>query len=182
MTRHLPERTHANSRRTLEQSIRDYVLPVIGSLGLDDLHRADLVDAALRVAAVGKVVTAHRRGQRIRAVLDHVVDRGDIEPHPGAELSRVLPGVDKTPMAAVAPAELPARLSVIESYPELVTRLCLLLLTHTFLRTSELVGAQWSEILDPETWVIPKGRMKRCIAHVVPSPGGFARFSRSCAR
>ena len=152
----------------MEQSIRDYVLPVIGSRRLDELHRADLVDVVRRVAEAGKVETAHRLGQRIRAILDHAVDHGDIESHPGAGLSRVLPAVEKTPMVAVTPGELPALLSAIETYPEPVTRLGLLLLAHTFLRTSELIGAQWSEIRDPETWVIPEERMKRLIPHVVP--------------
>ena len=168
LAQHLPELSHANSQRTVEQSIRDYVLPVIGSRRLDELHRADLVDVVRRVAAAGKVETAHRLGQRIRAILDHAVDHGDIESHPGAGLSRVLPAVEKTPMAAVTPGELPALLSAIETYPEPVTRLGLLLLAHTFLRTSELIGAQWSEIRDLETWVIPEERMKRRLPHVVP--------------
>jgi integrase len=62
-------------------------------------------------------------------------------------------------------------MTAIDRYPEPVTRLGLLLLAHTFLRTSELIGAQWSEIRDPETWVIPEERMKRRIPHVVPLSG-----------
>jgi integrase len=168
LAQHLPELGHANSQRTVEQSIRDYVLPVIGTRRLDELRRADLVDVVRRVGAAGKVETAHRLGQRIRAILDHAVDHGDIESHPGAGLSRVLPEVEKTPMAAVTPSELPALLSAIETYPEPVTRLGLLLLAHTFTRTSELIGAQWSEIRDADTWVIPEERMKRRLPHVVP--------------
>ncbi|MDA8350727.1 MAG: tyrosine-type recombinase/integrase [Pseudomonadota bacterium] len=164
----LPGLSNANSQRTVEQSVRDYVLPVIGKRRLNELRRADLVDVVRRVAAAGKVETAHRLGQRIRAILDHAVDHGDIESHPGAGLSRVLPAVDKTPMAAVTPAELPALMKSIDSYPEPVTRLGLLLLAHTFTRTSELIGAQWAEIRDTETWVIPGERMKRGLPHVVP--------------
>ena len=168
LAQHLPELSHANSQRTVEQSIRDYVLPVIGRQRLDELRRGDLVDVVRRVAAAGKVETAHRLGQRIRAILDHAVDHGDIESHPGAGLSRVLPAVEKTPMVAVTPAELPALMNAIDSYLEPVTRLGLLLLAHTFTRTNELIGAQWAEIRDPETWVIPEERMKRRIPHVVP--------------
>ena len=171
LAQHLPALSHANSQRTAEQSIRDYVRPVIGRQRLNELRRADLVDVVRRVAAAGKGETAHRLGQRIRAILDHAVDHGDIESHPGAGLSRVLPGVEKTPMAAVTPAELPALMQSIDRYPEPVTRLGLLLLAHTFLRTSELIGAQWSEIRDPETWVIPEERMKRGLPHVVPLSG-----------
>ena len=168
LAQHLPELSHANSQRTVEQSIRDYVLPAIGRHRLDELRRGDLVDVVRRVAAAGKGETAHRLGQRIRAIFDHAVDHGDIESHPGAGLSRVLPGVDKKPMAAVTPAELPALMNAIDRYPEPVTRLGLVLLAHTFLRTSELIGAQWTEIHDAETWVIPGERMKRGLPHVVP--------------
>ncbi len=168
LAQHLPALSHANSQRTVEQSIRDYVLPVIGTRRLDELRRGDLVDVVRRVAAAGKGETAHRLGQRIRAILDHAVDHGDIESHSGAGLSRVLPAVEKTPMAAVTSAELPALMQSIDRYPEPVTRLGLLLLAHTFLRTSELLGARWEEIRDSETWVIPEERMKRRIPHVVP--------------
>jgi integrase len=123
------------------------------------------------VAAAGKVEAAHRIGQRIRAILAHAVDHGDIESHPGAGLSLVLPAVEKTPMAAVTPAELPALMKAIDSYPEPVTRLGLLHLAHTVTRTSGLSGAQRAEIRDPETWVIPEERMKRRIPHVVPPSG-----------
>ena len=91
---------------------------------------------ARRVAATGKVETAHGLGQRIRAILVHAVDRVDIESHLGAGLSRVLRAVEKTPMAAVTLGELPALMKSIDSYPEPVTRLGLLLLAHAFLRTS----------------------------------------------
>ena len=136
LAQYLPELSNANSQRTVERSIRDYVLPVLGKRRLDELRRGDLVYEVRRVAAAGKVKTAHRLGQRIRAILDHAVDHDDIESHPGAGLSRVLPALEKTPRAAVTPAELPALMKSIDCYPEPVSRLGLLLLAHTFLRKS----------------------------------------------
>ena len=59
------------------------MLPEIGSRWLDELRRGDLLDVVRRVSAAGKVETAHRLGQRIRAILDHAVDHGDFESHPG---------------------------------------------------------------------------------------------------
>ena len=168
MTQRIPELSHPNSQRTVEQSIREYVLPVIGSRRLDELRRGDLVDVVRSVAQRGKVETAHRLGQRIRAILDSAVDHGDIETHAGGGLSRVLPAKAKKPMAAIGTAELPPLLAAIDGYPEPVTRLGLKLLAHTFVRTNELIGAEWSEIRDRQTWVIPAERMKRRIPHVVP--------------
>jgi len=49
------------------------------------------------------------------------------------------------------------------------TRLALQLLAQTFVRTNELIGAEWVEFdLDSALWVIPAGRMKMKTEHLVP--------------
>lgn len=164
----LPQLTNADNQHAVEQSIREYVLPVIGGKRLSELTRRDLVDMVRRVADKGAVETSHRIGQRVRAILDHAIDHGDIESHPGMGLSRVLPKPVRHHIVAIVPDELPALLRAIEGYGELVTRIGLKLLAHTFLRTSELIGGEWSELVDDETWVIPESRMKRRLPHVVP--------------
>lgn len=163
----LPQLDNAGNQRTVEQSIRDWVLPTIGTKRLSDLARRDLIGVVKAVADKGRIETAHRVGQRIRAILDHAVDHGDIQAHPGAGLSRVLPHVEANRIRAIAPGELPDLLRAIAGYPELVTRIGLMLLAHTFVRTSELRGAEWSEV-NGDTWVIPEGRMKLRKLHVVP--------------
>lgn len=164
----LPRLTNADNQRAVEQSIRDHVLPDLAHRKLSEITRKDLVAVVKALADRGSVETAHRVGQRIRAVFDHAIDHGDIESHPAERLSRVLPKTQTTHMAAVKPAELPALLRAIDGYPEPPTRLGLLLLAHVFVRSSELIGARWEEICDPETWVIPEERMKRRLPHVVP--------------
>lgn len=163
----LPRLTNADNQRTVEQSIRDHVLPLLGQYRLSDIKRRQLVDVVRRVAERGNVETAHRVGQRIRAIFDHAVDHGDIETHPAAGLSRVLPATRTRHLHAVTPAEVPELLRAIMGYPEPVTRAGLLLLAHTFTRTAELIQAQWTEILE-DIWVIPGPRMKMKLPHVVP--------------
>lgn len=163
----IPQLENANNVRTVDQSIRDHVLPKLGHKRLTEIKRADLVAVVREVASKGRVETAHRIGQRIRAIFDHAVDHGDIEAHPAAGLSRVLPVTKARKMAAVEPEELPALLRAIDGYPEPVTRLGLQLLAHTFLRTSELIGARWDELRD-DVWVVPGERMKLGLPHVVP--------------
>ena len=74
--------------------------------------------------------------------------------------------------SAVRPEELPDLLRAIAKYDETgdkQTRLALQLLAQTFVRTNELIGAEWTEIdLDNALWIIPAGRMKMKIEHVVP--------------
>jgi integrase len=163
----LPRLENANNVRTVEQSIEDHVLPKLGAKKLTEIKRADLVAVVRDIAAKGRVETAHRVGQRIRAIFDHAVDHGDIETHPAAGLSRVLPVTKPRKMAAVATEELPALLKAIHGYPEPVTRLGLQLLAHTFVRTTELIGARWDELRD-DVWVVPAERMKLGLPHVVP--------------
>ena len=81
----------------------------------------------------------------------------------------------KTPMA---PAGLSALMKAIDSHPEPVTRLGTRLLAHRVLRMSERSGAQWSEIRDPKTWVIPEERRGGACRTWCRYPGGFARHSR----
>lgn len=163
----LPRLTNADNQRTVEQSIREHVLPEIGHKKLSELTRRDLVKVVNGLSERGLVETAHRVGQRIRAIFDHAVDHGDIEVHPAAGLSRVLPHTEPTHIVAVTPAELPDLMAAVRSYPEPVTRAGLLLMAHTFVRTSELIGAQWPEFQD-DIWVVPEERMKRRLPHVVP--------------
>jgi integrase len=77
--------------------------------------------------------------------------------------------------AAVKPEELPALLKAIDSYPSIgdqQTALALRLLCLTFVRTVELIGAEWSEFRDLDgeasTWEVPAERMKTKQAHLVP--------------
>jgi integrase len=78
----------------------------------------------------------------------------------------------KQHQAAVRPEELPDLLKAISEYDEIggkQTRLALQLLAQTFVRTNELIGAEWTEFdLDQALWSIPAGRMKMKTEHLVP--------------
>lgn len=163
----LPQLTNAENQRGVEQSIRDYALPALAGLRLSEIKRRELVKVVKDVAERGTVETAHRLGQRIRSIFDHAVDHGDIDAHPASGLSRVLPVTETKHIAAVSADELPKLMRDVSGYPEPVTRGGLLLLAHTFVRTSELIGARWSEF-QKDVWIIPEERMKRPLPHVVP--------------
>jgi integrase len=163
----LPSLENADNQRTYEQSIRDHVLPVIGHKKLTDIRRPELVSLVRGIAAKGRVETSRRIGQRIRAIFDHAIDEGEIESHPAAGLSRVLPTPKVQHMPAISPAELPELLRAIRTYREPVTMIGLLLMAHWFVRTTELIGVRWDEFKD-DVLVIPGARMKRGLDHVVP--------------
>lgn len=118
----LPRLTNADNQRTVEQSIRDHVLPDLAHRKISEITRKDLVKIVTALAEKGRVETAHRIGQRIRAIYDHAVDHGDIESHPAAGLSRVLPQPKEEHIAAVPLDEVPKLLRDVGGYPEPVTR------------------------------------------------------------
>jgi integrase len=67
-------------------------------------------------------------------------------------------------------AALPALLRAIEVYRgKVITRLAMKLMALTFVRTSELIGARWSEFdVEARRWNIPAERMKMKTPHIVP--------------
>jgi integrase len=173
LLKHLPGLSNPKHRLQVENTLAEYAFPAIGDKPIDQIKRAELV--ALVQAIPGKkdekVETAHRVAGRITAVFDYALDAGILEEaHPAANLTRVLvPRKVKKPMASIPPEEAGQLLRAIDTYPEPVTRLALLLMAHTFVRVGELRYMSRSEFKEAgAVWVIPEERMKLRIPHVVP--------------
>lgn len=168
LIKHLPSLSNPKHRGQVEATLERFAYPALGARPIGEIRRADLVAV---VQAVGdRVETAHRVAGRITAVFDHAIDAGILEAHPAANLTRVLePRRVKKPMPSIPPEEAGALLRVIDTYPDLVTRLGLQLAAHTFVRVGELLGMRWDELReDGALWVIPEARMKARLPHVVP--------------
>jgi integrase len=164
----LPGLSNPKHKVQVESTLERFAFDKIGAMPIDSIPRAELVKV---VQAVGdKVETAHRVAGRITAVFDYAQDAGLIQSHPASHLSRVLtPRKVKKPMASIPPEECGALMRAITEYPDLVTRLGLQLLAHTFVRVGELRLMEWTELReDGAIWVIPEGRMKLRLPHVVP--------------
>ena len=95
--------------------------------------------------------------------------------------SDVLPPRKKENYARVDAKELPDLLRKIEVYQGAsITRAALKLMAMTFVRTSELIAAQWSEFdLDAARWDIPAERMKMKTPHIVPLSAQAVTLLRS---
>jgi len=168
LIKHLPSLSNPKHRGQVEATLERFAYPALGARPIGEIRRADLVAV---VQAVGdRVETAHRVAGRITAVFGHAIDAGILESHPASNLTRVLePRRVKKPMASIPPEEAGALLRAIDTYPDLVTRLGLLLAAHTFVRVGELLGMRWDELReDGALWVIHESRMKARLPHVVP--------------
>ena len=98
---------------------------------------------------------------------------GYAQRNPAADIKPgdILKSRHKVNHARVDAKELPALLRAIEVYQgKHVTRLAMKLIGMTFVRTSELIGARWSEFdLEAARWDIPAERMKMRSASYRPA-------------
>jgi integrase len=108
-------------------------------------------------------------------VFRYAVATGRCARDPSGDLRGALAPHKPKHQAAVTHDELPTLLRAINGYATIgdkQTALALRLLCLTFVRTSELIGAEWAEFReldgDAPTWEIPGERMKMKAAHIVP--------------
>lgn len=151
------------------------LFPKLGALPIAEIGAPALLAAAREVESRGAYHLAHRMVAVAGQVFRYGVATGRCERDPSGDLRGALtPHVAKH-QAAIKAEELPALLRAIDGYATIgdkQTALALRLLCLTFVRTSELIGAQWAEFRDLDgdapTWEVPAERMKMKAAHVVP--------------
>jgi integrase len=189
LLKHLPSLSNPKHKVQVENTLERFVYPALGSRPIDQIKRAELVGIIEAVQKGDRIETAHRVAGRITAVFDYALDVGILEEaHPAANLTRVLiPRQVKKPMASIPPSEAGELLRAIQTYPDPVTRLGLLLMAHTFVRVSELLGMDKGEFKEGgDIWVVPPERVKgegdKKLPHIVPmSPQSKSLVANLCA-
>ena len=154
------------------------VFPSFGHKPIGDVTVNDLIRTCRRIEARGAVDIAKRAWQTCGQVFEYACT---LEGEDGKPLLTRNPAKDVRPGAALKPRAKSnyARLEV-KDLPELLrkvhvyqggpyTRLAMELMALTFVRTSELIEAKWSEFdLEAAEWRIPAERMKMKTPHIVP--------------
>jgi len=160
--------TPLHATKTLKR-LEKYVFGRIGSRPIADITAPDLLDVMRKIEERGGEL-AHRLLQICGQVFLYAVVTGRAQTNPAASLRGALKPVVKNNFAYIKPNELPEYLKSLAAYegaPQ--TKLALRLLLLTFVRTSEIRGATWSEIdMDKAEWRIPAERMKMRETHIVP--------------
>jgi len=161
--------THASDvLRRLESNL----FPEIGERPIAEITAPMLLAAVRKIEHRGAYDLAHRVLQVASQVFRYGVATGRCERDPAPDLRGALTPHKGKHQAAVTPEELPGLLRAIDGYGELgdkLTGYALRLLALTFVRTGELIGAEWDEFdLDAAVWIIPAARMKMKSEHVVP--------------
>ena len=156
--------------RRLEKNL----FPDLGGRPIAEISAPELLATVRKVEHRGAYDLAHRMLSVASQVFRYGVATGRCERDPAPDLRGALTPHRSRSQAAVKLEEVPALLRAIAGYDQigdLQTALALRLLSLTFVRTGELIGATWDEFdLEGKTpiWIVPAERMKMRTEHVVP--------------
>ena len=150
------------------------IFPQIGSRPIADVDAPELLEALRKVETRGAIETALRLRQVCGQVFRYAIATGRAKHDPSADLRGALksPGRPRG-HKAMSLNDVPAFLNAVAAYDgDPRTCLALRLVVLTFVRTTELRAAQWSEFEgldgDEPLWRIPAERMKMKHEHIVP--------------
>ncbi len=148
------------------------VFPEIGVRPLSELSTSAFRDVVRKIEQRGALDIAKRVLQNCGQIMRYAVANDFAKHNPVAEIkpADILKSHKRRNYARVGAKELPELLRAIDGYVGGEhTRLALQFMALTFVRTSELIGARWSEFdLKTYRWDIPAERMKMRTPHVVP--------------
>jgi integrase len=150
--------------------LESHIFPKLGQRPIADITAPEILAMLRVVESSGALDTALRVMQICGQIFMYAIATGRAERNPVPDLRGAL----KTPVPKHHPYlkadELPEFLQKLDIYDgTLLTKLALRLLLLTFVRTTELRAAEWTEInWDKAEWRIPAERMKMRDPHIVP--------------
>jgi integrase len=148
------------------------ILPCLGARPIGEIEAPELVLMTKAIEQRGARDIAKRALETTGRVFRYAIAHGYARRNPASEIraSDILKTSRKTNYPRIDARELPDLLKRIEVYKGThVTRLAMKLMALSFVRTSELIGAKWSEFdMDAARWNIPAERMKMQVPHIVP--------------
>lgn len=148
------------------------ILPRLGARAIGEIEAPELVAMAKAIEQRGARDIAKRALETVGQIFRYAIAHSHAKRNPASEIrpGDVLKANRKSNYARIDAKDLPHLLRQIEIYQGTqVTRLALKLMALTFVRTSELIGARWSEInIEGARWDIPAERMKMRSPHIVP--------------
>ena len=152
--------------RRLEQN----VFGAVGRRPIAEIEAPELLDILRKMEARGVHDMTARVRQLCGQVFRYGIATGRRKRDPASDLKGALMPFKVKHIPAIAPKELPELMRKVAGYDgEHVTRLALQMLARTFVRTSEIIAAEWTEFdFEDALWTIPGPRMKMKNDHYVP--------------
>jgi integrase len=158
--------------RDTETRLEEDVLSRIGNRPIAAIKPSEIANMILAIEQRGAADVARRALQNTQQIFRYAMAFGLAEQNPAAAFrpSDILKQRVTTNFARVEASELPTLLKKIDLYDgSQFVRLALQMMALVFVRTGELIPAQWPEFDRKEKlWSIPAERMKMRRPHLVP--------------
>ncbi len=151
-----------------------YLLPAIGAMPLEAVTPGIVLETLRKVERLGKIDTAKRVLGLAYAVFSYARACDYFSgQNPAADMSGALSVKPVRHMAFLNdPQDIGKLLYVASNYDSFFLRHAIKIQAHTFVRSTELRFAQWSELdFVKREWKIPAERMKMSSPHIVPLSG-----------
>lgn len=162
----------ANHSNTIIRRLEQDVFPKIGNKPIKEISAAMLLEVVRAIEKRAANEMARRALQMSGQIFRYAIIHGKAERDPSQDLRGALKPYKKGHYAAMEAKDLPEFLDKLNQntarlFP--TTHIAIELLMLTFVRTSELIKAEWAEFdLKEKIWLIPASRMKMKKDHIVP--------------
>ncbi len=159
--------------RGVQNSLKIHVLPYLGEIPIADISIQDVIATLRKIEADGKYETCYRLRQKIEAIFSYAEIEGKCVGNPAKGLQQILTKPQPKSQNSLPISELPEFLKKMVADKDAIptTLLAMKFIILTFVRTSELRFADWTEFdidCTEPLWVIPADRMKMRRTHHVP--------------
>jgi len=166
---------------TVERRMNADILPALGARPIDKIEAPEVVKMVTDIQDRGALDIAKRALETTGQIFRYAIAHGQAKHNPAAEIKPrdVLKSRDVVNFARIERRDLPKLLQDIEVYRgNQLTRLAMKLMALTFLRTTEMLEAMWTEFdFINARWDVPKERMKMKKPHIVLLHARLWRFS-----
>jgi len=166
-----PRWTDNYAKNVIDRLEKD-IFPYLGAYPISEIDAPFILSVIRKIENRGAVEVAKRQLQKCGEIFQYAIATGKIKQDPTYSLTKALQPIKKEHYNAITFDELPELLQDIERNDARLyktTQNALWLMMLTFVRTSELINAEWDEIdLDKALWRIPAHRMKMKQPHDVP--------------
>ncbi|PCI52964.1 MAG: integrase [Alphaproteobacteria bacterium] len=167
----LSDWSEANAKNVLTRLEKD-VFPIIGKRPIKNITHKMLLDLANKVKERGAHELAKRIIQTSVHIFQFAVITGRADKNIAADLKGMIKPKPKTHFAAIEAKELPQFMRDLREHKIQLNRqtyMAVHFMMLTFVRTGEMIKAEWDEFdFDEKVWIIPAHRMKMNRDHMVP--------------
>ena len=159
--------------RGVKSSLSMHAYPDLGEKPISTISKQDIISTLRKLEAEGKYEACYRLRQKIEANYSYAEIEGHCIGNPAKGLQQILTKPQPKSQNSLPISELPEFLEKMDAdkVTAPTTLLAMKFIILTFVRTSELRFADWTEFNIESTeplWVIPADRMKMRRTHHVP--------------